>query len=169
MFVRASWKQKSANTSALARSARRVIEKPKLIVEYLETAARNHRRHVTARKTKIRVSREGRILNQVRLVAVRVHGIRGEIMSKDRVVRRDGEGDDLIDTQQSTGKAAVHSPDHASRVGHVRPVGNGGLFNGAASFAAANNFKQIVEASPQLSFRPRAASRQERQRQYQRE
>src|SRR5689334_6691700 len=67
-------------------------------------------------------------------------------------VRREWSGHDFVNADAGPGEGSVNAVDQTITIGTIRAFKQRRLFPGTAKFAAANNFKGVVESTTELSF-----------------
>src|ERR1051326_3731356 len=109
-----------------------------------ESAARAHRRDVTAAEAEVSVSGEHRILQQARGVVVRINRIDREIVSAHRAIRRKWRGDHFINSNTGASQSTIQAVNEAVSITNFRAFEKRGLFHRAPHFAAANDLVHIA-------------------------
>ena len=131
----------------------------KLVIENRESASGNKRSDISAGKSKVRVGGKNGIFHHAWFVIVRIDRVHRE---NHRIVRRKRSGDDFVSSNKGAGKTAIESMDESRRVSLIRTAENRGLLHGAANFSAARKFRDVIDASAELVFRPGATDKNER-------
>src|SRR5258706_6371552 len=133
-----------------------------LVINDMEAATGRPRRNIAAAEADVSVRGELRVVHQARLIVVGINRVGLEVARANRVVRRKREGDDLIDADARAGQAAIQASEEPCRVRFIRRTENGGLLHGGAQFATADEFKSIVKAAAEFSFRTGATGGEQR-------
>src|SRR6266581_2662324 len=82
-----------------------------LVVEHAETAAGDERRGVATAKPEVRVGVVGRTRGHVRREVVRMNRLRCQVGCADRVVGRQREGGDFVESQAGARQCAIEAAD----------------------------------------------------------
>src|SRR6185369_14492823 len=122
------------------------------VVENVEAAARNKRRHVAAKEPKGCVGPERRIGYQMRFIAVWINGVDGHVIGEHRVMGRERRGDDFINTDPRAHETSIKAPNEPGGVTHVRALEQGGLLHGTADLPEPRKFNDVSHATSELLF-----------------
>jgi len=125
-----------------------------------EAAARHDGHDFTAAISERRVGFVKWIGRQAGLIAFGPDGIGRNIVGGNRVVGRDGEGDDFVNADADAGHGFVEAREEAAGAsGGSTP--NASLFHGAAHIAHADGLADIVHTAAKFLFRTGAATSQQ--------
>src|SRR5690242_15352266 len=94
------------------------------------------------------------IAKEIRLVGIRVNGVFRE---EHWLVAREWERDDFVKADAGAKERAIDAAHQTDAVGLVGAFPKSGLFHGAAKFAHACKFSDIVHAAAEFPFWPSAA------------
>jgi len=129
------------------------------IIENLEPAARNHRRHVATAESSVSIGRKHRIRQNSRPVIIRVNWAGREFIRGNRPIRRERSRHNLINTNPSAGQRSIHSGNKSRPICPIRAVINRALLHRPAELSAPNDFEHIVHATPKFLFHISATGR----------
>src|SRR5260370_42537704 len=91
------------------------------VVENAEAASWNNRRYVTAAESQGNVRPKGRIGQQMRLVAVRINGVDGQVIGENGVVRRARPPDHFVKPNARSHQPPMNAPNEPRRGTPIRP------------------------------------------------
>src|SRR5438105_13213752 len=151
-------KKKNANTEMLALLKR--TAKVSVRIENPIAAARQPGQHVAAAEPKVGVRGEHRILEQRGRVIIRIDRVERQVICENGIVRREGEGHDLINTNPGPRESTVQTADEPSRVTNLRSVKQSGLLDAAAKLSMADELVQVIHAAPEFPLRIGASAGQ---------
>jgi hypothetical protein len=124
----------------------------RLEIEDAEPTARDHGGNVAATEAEVTIGANRGIGHHLRLPAIRILRVFGDVVGEHRVVWREWRGDDFVDANAGAGHGLVKPAKKTRCIGHVRPIEQRGLFHRPPQLAESHKFSHVSHAPTEFLF-----------------